>query len=438
METTTEWIPQEEWDVLKVQRLRTKLAEKAKREPKFRFYTLYGHIYRKDVLKEAWKQVKRNGGGPGIDGITIQSLEAKIESYLEQIHQELKEGTYTPEPVKRVYIPKANGKLRPLGIPTVKDRIIQTATKLILEPIFEQDFQECSHGFRPGRSAHGALKEIQVALKEGKLSVYDADLKGYFDTIPHNKLIDCLRMRITDRRVLKLIKGWLKAPVAEETPKGKGPKMTYPKEGTPQGGAISPLLANIYLHWFDVVFHRASGPANWAKATLVRYADDFVILAKYQGIRLQEYVEEKIEKWLGLEINREKTKICDLRKGEEIHFLGYTYHLQKDLQGRGHKYICPEPSKESIQRAKGEIRNMTQTKYSFVPIPDLIKRMNRYLDGWGNYFTYGYSRKAKRSINAYARDRMTKHLQRRSQRRYRPPEGASYYKQIDKLGLRYL
>lgn len=240
MKTSTEKqrLPQDEWDALKVQRLRMKLAEKAKREPKFRFYTLYGHIYRIDVLKEAWKQVKRNGGCPGYDGVSIKSLdnEDMIENLLETIQRELKEGTYVPQPVKRVYIPKANGKLRPLGIPTIKDRIVQTATKLILEPIFEQDFQECSHGFRPGKSAWGALKDIQTALKEGKLSVYDADLKGYFDSIPHNKLIDCLKMRVTDRRVLKLIKRWLKAPVAEETHKGKGSKMTYPQQGTPQGG----------------------------------------------------------------------------------------------------------------------------------------------------------------------------------------------------------
>ena len=417
-----------------------KLAEKAKREPKFRFYTLYGHFSRMDVLKEAWRQVKRNGGSPGCDGVSIKSLdsEGKITELLMEIQRELREGRYTPQPVKRVYIPKANGKLRPLGIPTVKDRIVQTAAKLILEPIFEQDFQECSYGFRPGRSAHDALKSIQTALKEGKLSVYDADLKGYFDSIPHEKLLACLKMRISDRKVLKLIKAWLKAPVAENTHNGKGLKMTYPDKGTPQGGSISPLLANVYLHWFDVVTHRANGPASWAKASLVRYADDFVILAKHQGERLQKFVEEKIESWLGLELNREKTKICELRKGEEFHFLGYTFHLYKDMKGRGHRYLRPEPSKESVLNAREAIRKLTQPKYSCVPIPEQIKRMNRFLEGWGQYFTYGYPRKAKRNINAYVRERMTKHLERRSQRSYRPPEGTSFYRQLEKLGLKYL
>lgn len=443
MKTNTEQkerLPQDEWDAYKVQRLRMKLAEKAKREPKFRFYALNGHIHRMDVLKEAWKQVKKNGGCPGIDNVSIKSFdtEEKVEHFLVAIQQELKEGTYVPQPVKRVYIPKPNGKLRPLGIPTVKDRVIQAAVRLILEPIFEQDFLECSYGFRPERSAHDALKVIRDAMKDGKLSVFDADLKGYFDSIPHDKLLACLSMRIADRKVLKLIKRWLKAPIAEETFKGKGPKLTYPKKGTPQGGIISPLLSNIYLHWFDVVFNKADGPANWAKATLVRFADDFVILAKYQGGKLRQFVREKIEDWLDLELNQDKTCIKDLCKGEAFDFLGYTHYFQKDLKGRGHKYLCPEPSKKAIQRAKDEIRNLTQAKHCFVPIPVLIDRVNRFLIGWGNYFSYGYPRKAKRTINSFARERMAKHLQRRSQRRYCPPEGMSFYEHLNKLGLKYL
>lgn len=441
--TTTETkskLPQEEWEALKVQRLRTKLADKAKREPKFRFYTLYGHIYRMDVLKLAWIEVKKNGGGPGIDNVCIKDLdnEDKITHLLDTIHQELLEETYTPQPVKRVYIPKPNGKLRPLGIPTVKDRIVQTATKLILEPIFEEDFLECSYGFRPKRSAHQALKQIQNCLTSGKTAVYDADLKAYFDTIPHNKLMACLRMRIADRKVLKLIKMWLKAPVAEETFKGRGPKMTYPKKGTPQGGVISPLLANLYLHWFDKVFNGNNGPSKWANATLIRYADDFVILAQYQGHRLQEFVEDKIEGWLGLEINREKTRKADLNSGDSFDFLGYIFSYKNDLKGRPWKYLCMEPSKKSIQNEKDALKEATNRKWNWMPIPELICKVNRQLKGWGNYFSIGYPRKAKRQVNSFIRERLTKHLQRRSQRRFRPPEGTSFYKTFEKLGLIYL
>jgi len=298
----------------KVHRLRTKLADKAKREPKFRFYCLYGHILRMDVLQMAWGQVKKNGGGPGIDNASLKSFdsEEKVQELLTSLQEELKSKTYRPLPVKRVFIPKANGKMRPLGIPTVRDRVVQAATRLILEPIFEADFHNCSYGFRPGRSAHQALQHIQHALKEGKTCVYDADLKGYFDSIPHQKLMACIRMRVVDRSVLALIKMWLRTPVVEETSKGRGPRMEYPKKGTPQGSVISPLLANIYLHWFDEVFQRTGGPAQWAKAALVRYADDFVVLATYQSQKLQDFIQSKIEDWLGLEINREKTKIINL------------------------------------------------------------------------------------------------------------------------------
>lgn len=433
-------LPPEEWEAYKVQRLRTKLADKAKREPTYRFYTLYGHISRMDVLKEAWREVKKNAGGPGIDNMCIKDLdtEEKVTKLLETIQQDLQEETYLPQPVKRVFIPKPNGKLRPLGIPTVKDRIIQAAAKLVLEPIFEEDFQECSYGFRPNRSAHQALERIRSNLAEGRTAVYDADLRAYFDTIPHNKLMACLRMRISDSKVLKLIKMWLRAPVAEETFKGRGPKMTYPKQGTPQGGVISPLLANIYLHWFDTVFHRSNGPANWAQATLIRYADDFVILAKYQGCRLREFVEDTIEGWLGLEINQEKTRIVNLKEGESFDFLGYTFGYKKDLHGRPRKYLCMEPSKKAIQREKEALRDLTSRKWNWMPIPKLIVKLNRQLKGWGNYFKIGHPRKAKRQINSFVRERMTTHLQHRSQRRYRPPEGTSFYETYKKLGLTYL
>jgi RNA-directed DNA polymerase len=419
----------------KVERLRTTLGLKAKQEPHFRFYSLHGHIYRLDMLRKAWHSVEKNGGSPGVDQATIQSYrESGIDKLLEEIHQELKSKTYRPSPVKRVYIPKANGKRRPLGIPTVKDRIVQTATLLVLEPIFEADFQNCSYGFRPGRSAHDALREVHTNLKEGYLEVYDADLAAYFDTIPHDKLLLCVEKRIADRNVIRLIQMWLQAPIQEDED-GKGPRITRPKQGTPQGGVISPLLANLYLHWFDKVFLREK---HSSEGKLIRYADDFVIMTRRYKDEVGTYVKEKIETWLGLKINEEKTKVVDLKKGEELTFLGYTFVYHKDLKGRDKKYLNMKPSKKAIQQEKDRIKEITSTKQCYKPLTKVIEDLNRNLRGWNNYFKLGYPRKALREINYFVHERLKRHAKRRSQRRYTLREGSTYYEQFRKMGLKTL
>lgn len=417
--------------------LRRTLYCKAKQEPKYQFYTLYGLICKPEVIEAAWCMVSRNNGAPGVDGVSIGSIRSSAsrkKEFLDKIGQELLEKTYQPKAVKRVLIPKANGKMRPLGIPTVRDRVVQAAVHIVIEPIFEADFLECSHGFRPGRSAHDALQAIKAGIQGGCKQAYDADMASYFDSIPHDKLLACVQRRITDGSVLKLIRMWLKAIVVESTEEGKPPKYHRPKQGTPQGGVLSPLLANLYLHFFDLMFHKEYGPGTWAKAKLIRYADDFVILARNVDTRIQNFVEKILEERMGLQINREKTTVRDLTaKGDNLDFLGYTFRREKAKQWQGW-YNNLLPSKKAIKRLKAKISEMTGPSQSFTPARELIASINLVTHGWANYFSLGFRSPGYQAIDAHTQKRLIHHLKRRSQRAYRRPQDKTWYAHLEELG----
>jgi RNA-directed DNA polymerase len=418
--------------------LRFKLGQKAKQQPEFRFYALYGHLLRVDVLETAMRSVAASKGcqTPGVDGLTMNHIvtaEGGTVAFLAGLREELHAKSYRPQAVKRVYIPKANGAQRPLGIPTIRDRVVQTAVLLLLEPIFDADFLDCSFGFRPQRSAHGAIEEVHANLRAGYTAVYDADLQGYFDSIPHDKLMKGLEMRLADGSMLRLLRLFLRTPIQE----GKGPPRR-PGSGTPQGGVVSPLLANSFLHWFDRAFFAKTGPATWAKARLVRYADDFVVMARFIDHRIVGFIEEKIERRLGLVINREKTRVVQMaEEGASLDFLGYTFHLRRGPQtGGGPRwYWRAEASNKAQKRARDKLRDLTSARFCWMPIKKVVDRANALLRGWLAYFSKGHPGEARRKLLHFAERRLIGHLRRRSQRPYRPPEGISFLQHVHDLGL---
>ena len=395
----------------KIRELQRKLYRKAKQEKEYRFYLLYDKIYRLDILNHAYRLVKANRGAPGIDGETFERIgerEGGVEKYLEEIAGELKRKDYKPQAVRRVYIPKAAGGKRPLGIPVIKDRVVQMAMKIVIEPIFEADFQDNSYGFRPKRSAHQAVDDVKSHLFEGKTDVIDADISKYFDTIPHERLMQLVAKRIVDKQILKLIKMWLRAPIVEEREDGKKEYKGNDK-GTPQGGVISPLLANIYLNVLDTLW-MAKKVQEKLGARLVRYADDCVILCRGNTDRILKWVKRVLDD-LGLTLNEEKTRIVDARQ-ESFKFLGFTIGMKRGIR-TGRSYTHIEPSKKALEHIRSEIKSLTTERYSAVPTEDVIRKVNEVARGWVGYFRYGNCTKAMSSLRYYLGYRMRIYLRRK-------------------------
>jgi RNA-directed DNA polymerase len=394
----------------RVWNLQQSLQAKAKANPTLRFYSLYDKIYRRDVLAFAWQRCRANGGSAGVDGQTFEQIEtAGLGAWLDGLTEQLKSKTYQPQAVRRVYIPKADGKLRPLGIPTIKDRVVQMASVIVLAPIFEADLPDEQYAYRTNRNAHDAIGTVHKLVNQGHRNVVDADLSGYFDTIPHHELMKSVARRVSDGAVLWLIQQWLEMPVEDTDERGKKRRTTVNRDtgrGTPQGAPISPLLANLYMRRF-ILGWKQQGWETRLGAHIVNYADDFVILCRGSAQEARGRMQ-KIMAVLKLTVNEQKTKTCQLPE-ESFDFLGYTIGRNYSTRtGRAH--LGTRPAKKRIQRICAEVSAQTQRSMLGKPTAEMVASLNRKLRGWANYFCLGSVSKAYRAVDGHARHRLRQWL----------------------------
>jgi RNA-directed DNA polymerase len=396
---------------IKIRMLQRKLYQKAKEEPGCRFYLLYDKMYRGDILAHAYALVKSNRGAPGVDGQSFLGIETLgLEGWLSGIRNDLRSKTYQPQAVRRVMIPKPGGGERPLGIPTIRDRVVQTAAKLLLEPIFEADFDPNAYGYRPKRSAQDAIQKVHKLLQAGNTDIVDADLSKYFDTIPHRELIQCVARRVVDRDMLHLIKMWLKVPVEERDGNGK-PRVSGGENstcGTPQGGVISPLLANLYMNRF-LKYWRITGRGEVFQAQIVNYADDFVILSRRCATEALNWTRSVMPR-IGLTLNEAKTSIKQARR-ERFDFLGYTFGPHR-IRKTGWVFIGESPSKKSVARLRQKVGDVLASS-NVSPWPEVRNRLNAVLRGWSSYFSCGDRYQAYRAVDHYVYDSVRHFMRRR-------------------------
>ena len=400
----------------RVRLLQLKLYLKAKQESDYKFYILYDKIFQEHILAEAYKRSKSKNGSPGIDKQCFADVEKYGRTkFLTEIGEELRKRTYKPQAVKRVWIEKENGGQRPLGIPTIKDRVVQQACKMVIEPIFEAGFDNSSHGFRPKHSAKDAITEIKNNLKQGKQTVYDADLSKYFDTIPHDKLEITLKERIADPRVLHLIKQWLKVPIVEEDGKYTGGKSN--KEGTPQGGVISPLLANIYMNLLDRIVNDPNGYFSKRGIKMIRYADDFILMSGHIGQEAITKAHGYLDR-MGLTINTDKSKLVNARE-EPFDFLGFTFRYDQSPFSKWGKFWNVFPKHKSQKKIRQKIKSKLQT-IGHYPAFMVVGELNPIIRGWMNYYKIdkvSYTQVALKDFEDYLRNRLFRYYNRKSQRK---------------------